>query len=66
VDAPHELTVDWIETLKLYLQPDWNELMAGEWATKLIEGTWSTDSIRGWCLQLYPSFMLFQSSWPKP
>jgi len=35
-------------------------------ATKLIEGTWSTDSIRGWCLQLYPSFMLFQSSWPKP
>jgi len=31
VDAPHELTVDWIETLKLYLQPDWNELMAGEW-----------------------------------
>ncbi len=59
MDAPHELTVDWIETLKLYLQPDWNELMAGEWATKLIEGTWSTDSIRGWCLQLYPFIHAF-------
>ena len=59
MDAPHELTADWIETLKLYLQPDWNELVAGEWATQLIQGTWSTDSIRGWCLQLYPFIHAF-------
>jgi pyrroloquinoline quinone (PQQ) biosynthesis protein C len=59
VDAPQELTADWIETLKLSLQPDWNEIVAGEWAANLINGTWSTDAIRGWCLQLYPFIHAF-------
>jgi pyrroloquinoline quinone (PQQ) biosynthesis protein C len=59
VDAPQEPTADWIETLKRYLQPDWNEIVAGEWATNLINGTWSTDAIRGWCLQLYPFIHAF-------
>lgn len=54
-----EPTADWIETLKRYLQPDWNEIVAGEWATNLIKGTWSTDAIRGWCLQLYPFIHAF-------
>ena len=61
MDAPSELTADWIDTLKLYVQPDWNELVAGEWAANLIQGTWSTDAIRGWCLQLYP----FVHAFPK-
>jgi pyrroloquinoline quinone (PQQ) biosynthesis protein C len=61
VDATHELTADWIETLKLYVQPDWNELVSGEWAANLVQGTWSTDAIRGWCLQLYP----FVHAFPK-
>ena len=61
MDATHELTADWIDTLKLYVQPDWNELVAGEWATNLVKGSWSTDAIRGWCLQLYP----FVHAFPK-
>jgi pyrroloquinoline quinone (PQQ) biosynthesis protein C len=61
VEATQESTADWIDTLKLYLQPDWNELVAGEWATNLVQGTWSTDAIRGWCLQLYP----FVHAFPK-
>ncbi len=59
MDSLHE--ADWIDTLKTYLQPDWNELVAGEWASNLVQGTWSTDAIRGWCLQLYP----FVHSFPK-
>lgn len=61
--AQHQRATDnqWIETLKLYVKPDWNELVAGEWATNLINGTWSTDAIRGWCLQLYP----FVHAFPK-
>jgi pyrroloquinoline quinone (PQQ) biosynthesis protein C len=61
VDATHDVTADWIETLKLYVQPDWNELVTGEWASNLVKGTWSTDAIRGWCLQLYP----FVHAFPK-
>ncbi len=59
MNAPQEPTADWIQTLKRYLQPDWNEIVAGEWATNLINGTWSTDAIRGWCLQLYPFIHAF-------
>lgn len=51
----------WIDTLKLYVQPDWDALVAGEWAAKLADGSWSTDAIRGWCLQLYP----FVHAFPK-
>jgi pyrroloquinoline quinone (PQQ) biosynthesis protein C len=63
VDVQHAPAADnqWIETLKRYVQPEWNELVAGEWATNLINGTWSTDAIRGWCLQLYP----FVHAFPK-
>jgi len=63
VEAQYELAADthWITALKLYVQPDWDELVAGEWATNLVNGTWSTDAIRGWCLQLYP----FVHAFPK-
>ncbi len=59
MDAPQRPTDEWIETLKRYLEPDWNEIVTGEWATHLINGTWSTDAIRGWCLQLYPFIHAF-------
>ena len=49
----------WIETLKNYVQPDWHNLVAGEWATNLNNGTWSTNAMRGWCLQLYPFIHAF-------
>jgi len=57
----HEPPVDmkWIETLKNYVQPDWHNLVAGEWATNLNNGTWSTNAMRGWCLQLYPFIHAF-------
>src|SRR5258708_7640454 len=44
----------WIETFKRFIQPDWHDLVAGEWATKVATGTWSTNAMRGWFLQLYP------------
>ena len=61
MDAAHELGTDrqWIDTLKLYLEPDWKELVSGEWATKLTNGSWSTDAVRGWCLQIYPFIHAF-------
>lgn len=61
MDAAHEPETDrqWIDTLKLYLEPDWKELVSGEWATKLTNGTWSTDAVRGWCLQIYPFIHAF-------
>jgi pyrroloquinoline quinone (PQQ) biosynthesis protein C len=51
----------WVDTLKHYVKPDWDDLVSGEWATNLRNGTWSTDAIRGWCLQLYP----FVHTFPK-
>ena len=63
MEIQHEPPVDmkWIETLKNYVQPDWHNLVAGEWATNLNNGTWSTNAMRGWCLQIYP----FIHSFPK-
>jgi len=49
----------WIDTLKAYVRPDWQELVEGEWATNLRNGTWSTDAMRGWFLQLYPFIHAF-------
>ncbi len=53
--------IEWIETLKSFIHPDWQDLVAGEWATSLGNGTWSTNAMRGWSLQLYP----FIHSFPK-
>lgn len=57
----HESSTDiqWIETLKSFVQPDWQDLVAGEWATNLSNGTWSTNAMRGWFLQLYPFIHAF-------
>jgi pyrroloquinoline quinone (PQQ) biosynthesis protein C len=51
--------LDWIETFKAFIKPDWDDLVAGEWATKLATGEWSTDGMRGWFLQLYPFIHAF-------
>ncbi len=61
MEIQHEPPVDmkWIETLKNYVQPEWHNLVAGEWATNLNNGTWSTNAMRGWCLQLYPFIHAF-------
>jgi pyrroloquinoline quinone (PQQ) biosynthesis protein C len=57
---PHP-DANWIETFKSFIQPDWHDLVAGEWATKVATGAWSTNAMRGWFLQLYP----FIHSFPK-
>src|SRR6202011_2924717 len=49
----------WIETLKTFVQPDWHNLVAGEWASQVNDGTWTTDAMRGWFLQLYPFIHAF-------
>jgi pyrroloquinoline quinone (PQQ) biosynthesis protein C len=61
MEIQHEPPVDtkWIETLKNYVQPDWHNVVAGEWAANLNNGTWSTNAMRGWCLQLYPFIHAF-------
>ena len=61
MDVEHEPLADkqWVETLKSYVRPDWEDLVAGEFATGVINGTWSTDAMRGWLLQLYPFIHAF-------
>jgi pyrroloquinoline quinone (PQQ) biosynthesis protein C len=61
VEFLHEHPADdhWIDTLKTFVQPDWHDLVAGEWAGKVNSGAWSTDAMRGWFLQLYPFIHAF-------
>src|ERR1700730_9071250 len=61
MEIQHEPPVDtkWIETLKSFVRPDWDDVVAGEWAANLNNGTWSTHAMRGWCLQLYPFIHAF-------
>ncbi|MDP9014767.1 MAG: iron-containing redox enzyme family protein [Pseudomonadota bacterium] len=61
MEIQHEPPADskWIETLKRFVQPDWQNLVAGEWASKVNDGSWSTDAMRGWFLQLYPFIHTF-------
>jgi pyrroloquinoline quinone (PQQ) biosynthesis protein C len=61
VEILHEHPTDdqWIDTLKDFVQPDWHDLVAGEWAGKVMSGAWSTDAMRGWFLQLYPFIHAF-------
>ena len=49
----------WIETFKDQIRADWDDVVAGEWATKLNDGSWSTEAMRGWILQLYPFIHTF-------
>jgi pyrroloquinoline quinone (PQQ) biosynthesis protein C len=61
VEILHEHPTDdmWIDTLKSFVQPDWHDLVAGEWASNVMSGAWSTDAMRGWFLQLYPFIHAF-------
>ncbi len=63
VDVQRNLEAEhpWVDALRRFVQPDWDDLVSGEWATNLQNGSWSTDAIRGWCLQLYP----FVHTFPK-
>jgi len=63
MDVRHDplIEIPWIRTLTSYLQPDWDDLVGGEFATRVINATWSTEAMRGWILQLYP----FIHSFPK-
>jgi pyrroloquinoline quinone (PQQ) biosynthesis protein C len=49
----------WINELKNYLRPEWQELIDGEFVTGVVNGTWSVQAMRGWILQLYPFIHAF-------
>jgi pyrroloquinoline quinone (PQQ) biosynthesis protein C len=49
----------WVDSLHSYVQPYWHDVIAGEWATKLNDGAWSTEAMRGWILHLYPFIHAF-------
>jgi len=59
--ATEEPEGSWVETLKAYVRPEWQDLVEGEWATNVKNATWSTEGMKGWFLQLYP----FIHSFPK-
>lgn len=61
MEVQHQPHADakWIETFKSFIQPDWHDLVAGEWATRVATGAWSTNAMRGWFLQLYPFIHAF-------
>ena len=49
----------WTETLKAYVESDWQEVVAGEFAQGVKNGTWSVEAMRGWILQVYPFIHTF-------
>jgi len=49
----------WINDLKYYLKPDWQELVDGEFVSGVVNGTWPVQAMRGWILQLYPFIHAF-------
>ena len=61
MEVQHQPHADakWIETFKSFIQPDWHDVVAGEWATKVATGAWSTNAMRGAFLQLYPFIHAF-------
>jgi pyrroloquinoline quinone (PQQ) biosynthesis protein C len=63
MEVQHEMHADaqWIKTFKRFIQPDWDNVVAGEWAAKVASGAWSVNAMRGAFLQLYP----FIHSFPK-
>ncbi len=61
MDLQSQSLVDdnWVNNLKAFVEPEWNDLITGEWATNVNTGAWSTDAMRGWFLQLYPFIHAF-------
>jgi pyrroloquinoline quinone (PQQ) biosynthesis protein C len=61
VDVSQALLVDhaWTKDLQVFLQPEWENLVAGEFASNVINGTWSVEAMRGWMLQVYPFIHTF-------
>ncbi len=49
----------WTKDLQVYLQPEWEELVGGEFASKVINGIWTVEAMRGWITQLYPFIHTF-------
>jgi pyrroloquinoline quinone (PQQ) biosynthesis protein C len=61
VDVSQARLVDhaWTKDLQVFLQPEWENLVAGEFASNVINGTWSVEAMRGWMLQVYPFIHTF-------
>ncbi|HTY51473.1 MAG TPA: iron-containing redox enzyme family protein [Steroidobacteraceae bacterium] len=49
----------WTDSLKAYVEPDWQDVVTGEFARGVGHGTWSVEAMRGWILQVYPFIHTF-------
>lgn len=49
----------WVGTLRAYIQPYWDGLVWGSWATDTSTGRLSLGEMQGWMLQLYPFIHTF-------
>ena len=55
----NDTDIRWTRDLTAFLQPDWDNVVAGEFATGVIDGRWSVAGMRGWIVQLYPFIHIF-------
>ncbi len=49
----------WVSTLRAYIQPYWDGLVWGGWATTAATGKLTLCEMRGWMLQMYPLIHTF-------
>jgi pyrroloquinoline quinone (PQQ) biosynthesis protein C len=54
--SPHPL---WIDSLRSFLRPYWDELLNSEWTVAVTEGRMSVPEMQGWILQIYPFIHAF-------
>ncbi len=54
--SPHPV---WVDSLHVYLQPYWQEILESEWTQGVSNSTLTVAEMRGWILQLYPFIHTF-------
>jgi pyrroloquinoline quinone (PQQ) biosynthesis protein C len=54
--SPHP---QWVEQLRAFLKPYWDEVVGGEWAEGVAARRLSIEEMRGWMLQIYPVIHTF-------
>ncbi|MFN0317977.1 MAG: TenA family transcriptional regulator [Burkholderiales bacterium] len=54
--SPHP---DWVATMRMFVQPQWDGLLEGEFVTGGATGELTVDELRGWMLHMYPFIHTF-------
>jgi pyrroloquinoline quinone (PQQ) biosynthesis protein C len=58
--SEHVLVNDpWVESLRAYVKPYWDNLLAGPWAEGVAKGDLTLAEMQGWILQIYPFIHAF-------